>query len=83
MWAIVPVWSNSFPKIDVAMKSQLFKDRNRLKVVDQLADTDYVVNNYRLDPTDYSHNGVFTRIKDIYSYKEMVVTVFHRDILYL
>lgn len=77
--AIVSVWSNNFPKLDVAMKSLPFEDRNRLKVVDQLADADYVVNNYRLDPIDYSHSGVFTRIKDIYSDKEMIVTVFHRN----
>ena len=77
---IVPVWSNNFPKLDVAMKSLPFEDRNRLKVVGELADTDYVVNNYRLDPIDYSHSGVFSRIKDIYSDKEIIVTVFHRDI---
>jgi hypothetical protein len=76
----VRVWSNNFPKLDVAMKSLPFEDRNRLKVVDQLADADYVVNNYRLDPLDYSHNGVFTRIKDIYSDNEIIVTVFQRDI---
>jgi hypothetical protein len=80
---IVPVWSNNFPKLDVAMKSLPFEDRNRLKVVDQLADADYVVNNYRLDPLDYSHNDLFTRIKDIYSDNEIIVTVFQRDILNL
>jgi hypothetical protein len=77
------VWSNNFPKLDVAMKSLPFEDRNRLKVVDQLADADYVVNNYRLDPLDYSHNDLFTRIKDIYSDNEIIVTVFQRDILNL
>ena len=77
---IVPVWSNNFPKLDVAMKSLQFEDRNRLKVVDLIADTDYVVNNYRLDPIDYSHGGVFTRFKDIYSDNEIIVTVSHRNI---
>lgn len=77
---IVPVWSNNFPKLDVAMKSLSFEGRNRLKVVDQVVDADYVVNNYRLDPIDYSHNGLFIKIKDIYSDNEIIVTVFHRNI---
>lgn len=79
----IRVWSNNFPKLDVAIKSLPFEGRNRLKVVDQLADADYVVNNYRLDPIDYSRNGAFNRIKDIYSGKEIIVTVFQRDIPHL
>lgn len=79
----IRVWSNNFPKLDVAIKSLPFEGRNRLKVVDQLADADYVVNNYRLDPINYSRNGEFNRIKDIYSGKEIIVTVFQRDIPHL